>query len=688
MKIFFEQSNVLLFLLPAIVLIVLLVWFTYSSQTEKSFYTSGQRKVLALLRSCALALVAILLLAPAFQLYQTYKKKPIIIIASDNSESVFEYQKLSEELVNKVIGALSDFRVEPWTFGETPQKNGKISFSEVRSDYSALFNTIQNTYLPSSVSAMVIIGDGIFNSGSDPVYTSRSVSYPVFAIGVGDTTQQMDAAILNVEHNQTAFLDNYFPVAINLSFKNLSGKTSELRIWQGNEVVTQKQVDIDNNDFFQQEQIRLKAEKTGILNYRVEINEFEGEKNVANNQYNFSIRVVNQKQKILMVSNGANPDNAALIRSIRPQKNYDFKLIVGTNEKITPADYDLIVLDQVPDKTSANGALLTDILKSKKPILWLIGVNTELTRLNALSPGFRFNAIKNYEFATPSINKEFDFFQMEDYWSEQIGAWPPLQVPFAEIDLDGNWQTLAYQSVQQIDLTRPLISLGRVDGIKTALISGEGIWKWRVYDFMQNGTNEIYDNLFLKLINYLILKPNEDNFNLYHNDIYAEDQDIILNAELLDENYEQINGPEVTLSITDPDGNKYDYAFDKTENSYQLNIGKLPAGNYSLLAAVNYGGKQLTENGSFRIDRIQLEQTNLQADFNTLFQIAETTGGKFATANNIDEIFQAIKSNKHLTTQKFQQMVFKELIKLKWLAIFIILLFSMEWFLRKYWGSY
>ena len=178
--------------------------------------------------------------------------------------------------------------------------------------------------------------------------------------------------------------------------------------------------------------------------------------------------------------------------------------------------------------------LIQGIQKAKRPTLWITGMETDYQRLKNFSPGFRFGEVQNFEYASSAINKDFDFFQLEDFWPEQIKTWPPLQVPFSEIELNGNWETLAYQSVQQIDLARPLISMGRVEGTKTALISGEGIWKWRVYDFVQNGTNEIFDNLFLKLIDYLILKPNEDNFNIYYQHAYTEDQEVTLDAELLD----------------------------------------------------------------------------------------------------------------------------------------------------------
>ncbi|WP_163711865.1 hypothetical protein [Mangrovibacterium lignilyticum] len=688
MKLYFEQTNSLLYLIPALILAGLLVFITYRSKTQKEFYAKSQIRILASLRFVSFFLLIVLLLAPAIQWYQYHRIKPIIVFATDNSESLKNYTELSEGLINKAKEELGDFNVEYWTFGEKAKQSEKNNYSELRSDYSNLFQTVNSTYLPESVSSMVLVGDGIFNTGTDPTFTSQQFQYPVYTVGVGDSTSQVDAAILKVVTNQTTFLNDYFPVEINLSYQNLSGKDSKLSIWQGSEKVFERNLAAKGNDFFHQEFVRLKAEKSGIINYRIQLESFKDEKNTENNQYEFSIRVLDQKQKILLIGNGSHPDLASIIRVLEPQRNYSYKLFTSGESNLDLSDYDLVIAYQLPNNSNAKSLLLQEISQLKLPVLWIVGLKSSIPYLNKQQTGFTFDNNQQFELASAFVNPQFNVFQLDDFWPNQIETWPPLHVPFADIQLSGDWQTLLKQRIQTVNLERPLISLGSTDGVKNALIAGEGIWGWRMNDYLQNGSFDVFDGLMLKLINYLILKPNQDNFTVYFQPKNAEDQEVTFEAELLNASLEPVTDPDVSIHIISDSGTSYDYVFDKSVDHYDLNTGNLPVGSYSFEASAQLGTRSFKENGTFRIDKLQLEQADLQANFNLLYKIATNTGGQFVSYDHFSEIIQQIKRDSVSRENKIKQLIFKEFITLKWLALVIILLFSLEWFLRKFWGSY
>jgi hypothetical protein len=50
------------------------------------------------------------------------------------------------------------------------------------------------------------------------VNLAGEVNFPVFTIGLGDTTEVADARIENVKANRTAFSGNRFPVEIDVHF--------------------------------------------------------------------------------------------------------------------------------------------------------------------------------------------------------------------------------------------------------------------------------------------------------------------------------------------------------------------------------------------------------------------------------------------------------------------------------------
>ncbi|WP_147377108.1 hypothetical protein [Mangrovibacterium diazotrophicum] len=674
--------------MPALVLAGVVVFITYKSKSQAEFYSKPQIILLSSLRFLSVFFLILLLLAPVVQWYQYHRLEPTIIVAIDNSSSMKNSAQESEGLVNKAKQELKGVKTDFWIFGEKANKEPNISFLDARSNYSDLFGEVENSYLPSSVSSMILIGDGIFNTGTDPVFSSQNINFPIYTVGVGDTTKQVDAAILKVVSNPTAFLDDLFPVEINLSFQQLAGKDSKLTIWQDRQLVYETNLTIRNNDFFQQQLVHLKAEKSGIVNYRIETTLFDSEKNATNNSYEFSIRVLDQKQKVLILEHGAHPDIAAITRVLDPQVNIEYDLRNDASGDFNLSKYNLVIMHQLPDANSANSPILQQLLNSRLPILWIFGTETSIDRLNSLQLGFTFENPRGYEYGTGSVNPQFNFFQTNELQVNQMKTWPPLYVPFADVTLSGDWQTLAFQTIQQVDMQRPLISLGRYSGVKTGLIAGEGIWRWRINDLAQNQSSAIFDDLFLKIINYLILKPNEDNFNLFYQTNYMEDQDVTLEAELLNESFEPVTDPEVSIQIKAESGLTYDYVFDKADNHYELNTGNLPVGTYSFQAATQLGDRKFTEEGSFRIDKLQLEQLNLQADFNLLYQIAANTGGEFIRPEKFEELLKLLKRQSELNENRVKQLVFKEFIAMKWLAFLILFLVSVEWFLRKFWGSY
>ncbi|MFV0378732.1 MAG: hypothetical protein ACK5JD_15675 [Mangrovibacterium sp.] len=688
MKFYFEQPYSILFLIAALVLAFGLTLLLYRVQKENTWFSKSQTITLAVLRFLGLFIVMVLLLEPAIELNKRYTQKPVLIVAFDNSESVQHEVKTSEELINKAKQAFPGFETEFWSFGEISQKSDLLTASELHSDYGKLFQTVQDQYLGKTIGAMILIGDGLFNSGIDPVFAAAKLPFPVFTVGVGDSTSRADASILKVTTNPTTYLENSFPVEINLMYRQFSGKQSVLTIWEDDKLVHKSEIAIPGNEYFKQEVVRIQASKPGLHRYRASVDEFADEQNTSNNSFEFSIQVIEQKQRILLLAHGAHPDLAALIKVIEPRKSYEYELITDSKTNFNPENYDLFILHQLPDKTTANSPSIQAILKSKRPVLWILGHQSSLSVLNNLSLGFAIGNNQGYEMAYPAPNNGFNLFTTERYWAEQARNWPPLQVPFADIQLKGDWQVLLNQQLRQVDTNRPLLFLGRPVDTKLGVVLGEGIWQWRVQDYIENASFEQFDNMMLKIINYLIIKPGEDNFTVYYKPRYAEDEDVVLSAELLNDSYQNVVAPDVKLTLSSENGLHYSYVFDKTDSQYQLNMGHLSAGTYSFDASVNWGEKVFREHGSFSVDKVQLEQINTQADFNLLYQLSASTGGRFFNQDQFGQLTELLNQQKELSGTSIWQQVYLKFISLKFLFILLFLLLSLEWFLRKYWGSY
>jgi hypothetical protein len=191
-----------------------------------------------------------------------------------------------------------------------------------------------------------------------------------------------------------------------------------------------------------------------------------------------------------------------------------------------------------------------------------------------------------------------------------------------------------------------------------------------------------------QLIQYLALRQNEDNFIIDFKPVYAETDDIILKAEVYNDAFERINTEEVKIKIQNSGNEELEFTFDVQGNDYFLNAGHLPMGDYTFSASVDIAGKTFSETGRFTIVPVNYENLDLRANHNLLYQLAFQSGGRFYNTNQSEQMITDLQNNNRLKATSYLQEMVNELINLKWLFFVVLLLLSVEWFLRKFWGLY
>ncbi len=195
-------------------------------------------------------------------------------------------------------------------------------------------------------------------------------------------------------------------------------------------------------------------------------------------------------------------------------------------------------------------------------------------------------------------------------------------------------------------------------------------------------------SLVNQLIQYLSLRENEDNFIVDFNPVYPEIDDIIFTAEVYNDAFERINSQEVTMEIRNSNDEEFNFTFDVQGDNYYLNTGHLPTGDYTFSAHVTIGNETFNETGRFTVTPVNFEDIITKANHNVLFQLASQSGGKFYLPSEIKELLSELENNNRLKATSYFQEMIHELLNLKWIFFVVLLLLSMEWFLRKFWGIY
>jgi len=265
---------------------------------------------------------------------------------------------------------------------------------------------------------------------------------------------------------------------------------------------------------------------------------------------------------------------------------------------------------------------------------------------------------------------------------------PPVSGPFGEFQLNSSSYVLLHQKIGNVETEDPLMVFFQNDNKKEAVFVAEGIWKWRMQDFLKNKNHQSFDELINKTVQFLSVKEDKGKFRVFSENVFFENQEIRFDAELYNDSYELENDPEITIDLIEESGTKYNFVFNRTTSAYVLNAGILPAGIYSYTAQVRLGNKDYTENGRVQIKKLFLEANNTIANHQLLQNIAQKFGGELFYPKNLEGLSKALMANKDITSIIYEEDDLKGFISLKWIFFLLLTLLSLEWFLRKRNGAY
>ena len=669
---------------------------------DRSFREQSRKvnPILGLLRFLSGTLISFLLLSPLIKSLETRTEKPTIVIAQDASESIGlsmsdEQKQTYRQQVKDLEGAFADkYHVKTYSFGEQVRDSLDFSFGDKVTNISDVLQTIYDDYSHQNLGAIVLATDGIYNEGSSPNYLTSKLAVPVYSIAMGDTTIAKDLLVRQILHNKIAYLGDRMEVQVDISAKNFQNKSTKLTtfILEGNNLRKLKEdvIQISKKDFFKTVSVVLPMDKSGVQQFRFKLSPIEGEVTTANNIRDIYVEVLDSRQKILILAEAPHPDLSAMKQSLSANKNYDVTVrhIKGFSDPV--AQYDLVVLHQLPSVNHAAVNILRTIKERHIPHLFVVGVKSNLENINKVqsliniqSGGQKPNLVQ------ANFNDKFSLFTIDDKVKQVLPDFNPLTAPFGTFVATPNAQVLLYQRVGSVKTTYPLWALGESDGTKEGIVAAEGLWNWRLFDYMQHQNHDVFDKLLMKSIQYLSVKEDKRRFRVsISKNLYKENEPILLNAELYNENYELINEPDVNLIITDESGKEFPFAFNRKGNSYQLNAGFLPPGQYWFKGKTVFSGKELGSKGRFTIQQIQLEKYATTANHNVLQLISNEFGGQLVYPNGISSLAEMIKSKHSVKSIMYQSTRNKSLINVRWILGLLILLLALEWFFRKYFGGY
>lgn len=670
------ETSTLIYLVLAVLLSVAIAFFQYFYKVKR---TPKVHVLLFSLKALTLFLIGLLLINPKIKTLETENIKPVLSVLVDNSLSTQFFKE--DKTVRNLLSEVQDqnkiqekFAVQYFSFGKEISVLDSLSFSDTQTNIYKAINAV-NEQNKETKSATVLITDGNQTQGND--YEFITSTNKIFPVIVGDTTQYQDVQISQLNVNKYSYLENKFPVEALLYYEGKEKVKSTFTILQNGKRVFSKQVNFSPKNPTQTISTNLLSSTKGIHYYTASISKIDNEKNTKNNYKSFSVEVLDEQTKVLLLGSFLHPDLGALKKAIESnkQRKVDIKLIQDND--INFEDYQMYVLYQ------PNGTFKNVFEKIASNYLLVSGTKTDWNFINAQNLGFQKKAINQKEEYIPVYNPNFLTFLQEDIGFE---GFPPLEDKFGEVQLNKEAQGLLYQKFAGVETTQPLLATFEENQKKNVVLFGEGVWKWRASSYLKEQNFETFDKFIGNLVQYLASNKKRKRLEVTSERLYPANAPITISAFYVDKNYKFDNRANLELTLTNKETKEQKkLPFSLINNSYQVSVEGLISGDYSYKVSV--ANQNINAYGEFKITDYQIEEQFTNANQQKLQALATKTNGAVFYPNSINQLLQELVNDEsYYTTQKSISKE-QDLIDWKWILFLIVAFLSAEWFIRKYYGK-
>ncbi len=681
-------------LLPIVMLVVVLAYGQYFyKNTLKNDLSSTKILTLASLRALVYIGLLFLLLNPNIKYSQKRIEKPLLIWAQDNSQSLklgkdsvyYQTQYIAD--VDAVLKSLSQkYKIQKLGFGEEVKTLADFDFTDQSSDYASLFSYLKNNIQPGQQTQLILAGDGLYNKGNDARFLVQEVKCPVHTIALGDAASQKDLSVVFLRSNKLAFLKSNTPVRLGIKADFCEGEEIFIQLDSDSETLYLDTLTIPNASYYVEKDFFITPQKSGLQKYRLSLKAIKGESNLKNNKGEMLIDVLDSKRKIAICYDTYHPDIAALYSALEEQSNTTIRLIDVSKKQVDFSDFNLMIFYQLPSMKHVGGNFLNQLTHSRVPFMMILGGASDFNLLNRLNLGLKLDQTHDlFQNARMAYSDRFSLFEMDEEDRKAFSTFPPLMSPMGKYSFNQESHVMGTQIVKAVGTEMPLIAFSQRDDQKQAYILGEGLWRWKLQDYKMNQSHEHFNALMNRMVQYLALKVKRNQLTIQYDKVYKETDAIRIEAQLYDESYQTINKADLNFLLKNDKDEAFAYQFERSGKVYNLDLNNLPAGNYQFEAKVKAFDQEFAQKGSFVVRSENLESKQIQANPAFLKDLSELSGALHFPLSKMPQLADSLLANKNIKARISVESHFRSVLNFMWVLCFIIILLSLEWFLKKYW---
>ena len=639
------------------------------------------------------------------------------------------------------------FKTRLFSFSDVPKRMTPVALTEANgetTDIPAALNQTLDNLQGVPLSGVVILSDGADASGEDITklaFRMRDRKVPVHTVGIGSPEGIKDIEVVKVDAPRTAEED--FPVEIwaTIRRKGYGPREVTLRLRDENRVVKTFNVNLNKERPTRRIRIKFIPRNPGTQKYVVEIPTETDEAIPQNNTKKFLLKVAPSKRvKILYVEGGLRREIGIIRRALENDPNIQLTLRYFTSEttiggssdgtehqfdlyptsKEVLFDYDAIIFGNIASSKftkqqlentvefirARGGGLLilggshslgnhnTEDSYINTPIAQVLPVELELGKPPAPSPPSRRFATPPQRGRTPSIpryvlqltaeGKADPLMALADEPRENMMRWeqlPGLSSYSRVRRAKAGATVLAVHPTDRNEFgNRILIATHNYNAGRVMVFTPVSPWNWQMYLSHEDDSHERFWRQTAKWLTTV----QKDQLKL---DIpktsYTLKETVIINATAYDHQFELTNQAKIRAIITDENGRKRELSLEQVlgqDGLYTARFIPPRRGEYRVTLVGKLGGKSLGEqSGLFEVAESYAEFANAELNAQLLQTLANTSGGRYYTLEDVSQMVNHIP----LVESATSRLVDEEIWDMPLIFGIVLLLFGLEWFLRK-----
>ncbi|HEY6950773.1 MAG TPA: vWA domain-containing protein [Bacteroidota bacterium] len=667
------------------------------------------------LRSLAVLFLFLLLGEPLLSLLTRSVEEPIVAILVDNSRSMSIQDRRGDrkKILNGIlespsVSALHSIGKPAYIlFDRSSRFISSFSPESLTTkgdgtDIGEALNRLRKMAAVENIQAAVLLTDGQFTTGTSPLYQAKELSFPVFTVGIGDSTEQKDLQIRRVLANDIAYVGDRVPVNVTVKSTGFNGERVEVGVSQNGTLLDHKTLTLEPGTREYAIPLSVVPAKEGVQKFTVSVSKLPGELTAENNAMSFFTKVLKSKMKVLLVCGSPGEDASFIRRALEGDKNVDLKsffeqknggFLEGVISAQVVSDADCLVLVGFPNKASSGESFsaIHDAITKGKPFLFVLSRSVDFDRLRTAESALPFTVgqtttNEDEVFVTiPAAQQGNPILKISN---ASIVAWSKLAPVFSiqsGFRAKPEAEVLGIARIQSIATPEPVLVSRSVNRQKSFAILAYGIWRWKMFGDPANGTENLLDEFLSNTVRWLTTHEDDRQFRVQPvKTAFGGQEPIEFAGQLYDQSYKPVDNAVVQVTVARGKESS-DILLNAIGNGrYDGSLDRLEEGDYSFSATAQQNGKTIAEDkGTFSVGGLNVEYLDTRMNKPLLEQIAASTGGKYYDTDALASLPNDLGSLPNFKKRDLVHSREIELWNFKWALALIVVLFSLEWFLRK-----